>query len=180
MTTDSTVGTDGDGMAALAIGDAVAIGEDSYTSVTIKLKTLDNGKVAIAIGTAEGTAAAESPPGDGAYTGVETDFAVDGADLVIELTRTSSGDCETGSYESSTTMFRAIDISRVVDAIRTVSVELSQDGGCDDLDLDGNVAIAAFEVEVRGDDNFAGVDAFVLAVEDELSLSTVLATAASG
>jgi hypothetical protein len=54
------------------------------------------------------------------------------------------------------------------------------DSGDDPFELDGNIAVATFDAEVSGEDTLVAVDAYVLAIEDELSLSTVMITSAVG
>ena len=51
----------------------------------------------------------------------------------------------------------------------------------DDADLlEGNVAIATFDAQAVAEDTFVSVDAFALAIEDELSQSTIMITSAVG
>ena len=50
--------------------------------------------------------------------------------------------------------------------------------GDDPIDLQDNVAIAIFDVLASGNDTFVAVDVYALAIEDELSLSTVMITSA--
>ena len=68
-----------------------------------------------------------------------------------------------------------------VDFNELLAVEIAREGsyrGGDPIDLQDNVAIAIFDVLASGNDTFVAVDVYALAIEDELSLSTVMITSA--
>jgi len=68
-----------------------------------------------------------------------------------------------------------------VDFNELLAVEIAREGsyrGDDPIDLQDNVAIAIFDVLASGNDTFVAVDVYALAIEDELSLSTVMITSA--
>ena len=68
-----------------------------------------------------------------------------------------------------------------VDFNELLAVEIAREGSYrddDPIDLQDNVAIAIFDVLASGNDTFVAVDVYALAIEDELSLSTVMITSA--
>jgi len=68
-----------------------------------------------------------------------------------------------------------------VDFNELLAVEIAREGsyrGDDPIDLQDNVAIVIFDVLASGNDTFVAVDVYALAIEDELSLSTVMITSA--
>jgi hypothetical protein len=172
--------TDTSGMATVVYGDAVALGEDTLTLVDVKVDTKQCGRVTISNGKATAVAAAESADDGTAYADATTDVATTGADLVIiRMTNQSSGDTDS-SYDISATSFTAIDLPLNSRESMVVTPQNEYDSSDDPSDLQGNVAIVIFDAQVSGDDTLVIVDAYALAIEDELSLSTVMITSVVG
>ena len=175
--------TDTGGMATITYGDASAIGENTLTSVSIDVHTKEHNGMIVSKGTVTVGAWAEAPAGGTTYADATTDAAFSGADLVISRTTHQSGGDANGSYDVSAMNFKAIDLP--IDFNEPLAVEIAHDkyGGGDppiDLQLQGNVAISTFDSVASGNDTLVTVDAYALAIEDEISLSTVMITSAVG
>ena len=175
--------TDTGGMATITYGDASAIGENTLTSVNVSVHTNEHLRVTISNGKVMAVAEATSPDGGATYAATTTDAAFSGADLVISRTTHQSGSDADGSYDVSAMNFKAIDLP--IDFNEPLVVEIAHDKYDSgdhpiDLQLQGNVAISTFDSVASGNDTLVAVDAYALAIEDELSLSTVMITSAVG
>ena len=173
--------TDTGGMVTVTYGDASALGEDTFTSVSVNLRMNEHLRVTIVNGEVVAVAEAESPDGGDTYANATTDIAFSGADLVINRTTDQTGCDADGSYAISKTNCIAIDLP--IDFNEPLAVEIAQEqnyGGDDSIDLQGNVAIATFDVLASGNDTLVTVDAYALAIEDQISLSAVMITSAVG
>lgn len=177
----ATTSTGDDALAVVAYGDAVALGEDTLTSVSASITVTGNGAVTRAKGEIESIAVAESPT-DEEFAFAVNDVIMSGGDVVIVKTKSRSFDGDGESYFASTTKFIAINVP--VDLKNPVLVEIDNDMSLDDgdvyIDLEGNTSIAEFDVQAYGEDSLATVDVYSLAIEDEMSLATILAVAATG
>jgi hypothetical protein len=167
-----------DGMAIVAQADAIASGENTYTAVNTKVMLVDHGKVTVAGGSVKATASAQSPEDGSTFASAETDVDFEGADLVVVLGMDRSGGGSGSSYDYSATMFRAVDLPFYDGPTKVIDFGVWQSKAYTPLRVDGNLAKADFDVEARGENTFAHVDAFTLAVEDQLSISTTVSTAA--
>lgn len=179
----NTPGND-DGMVTVLYGDALAIGEDTLTRVDATSSIVDQGKKITAEGVVKAVAVAE---GDTTYAGADTDVLVDGADKVKIKTKEKIVQEEGVSYEVEVTKFKAVDRPNKDGETKVIIHEkaghkvVDDDHTDDDVDLlDGNVAIATFDAQAIGEDTFVSVDVYTLAIEDDLSQSTVLITSAVG
>lgn len=175
-----TTPTDADGMATVVYGDALAVGADTLTWVDAVLSMDDHGEVTIATGAVTATAAAEPSADETAFASAVTDVFVSGADIVIIKTHNKPDGGEGSSYDVSITKFKAIDIEHMDGATKVIYSDKTTHSAQATIDIDGNVAIASFDAQASGDNTFVGVDALVLAIEDELSQSTVMITSEVG
>jgi hypothetical protein len=174
----STAPTGTGGMATVVYGDAVALGEDTRTAVDAIVQTSEHSVLSISKGTVTAVASAESPDGGATYAGATTDVAFSDADrLIIRTTNASAGDANS-SYDMSETNFIAINLPHTTG--EPIVIQITNYSGDDPTELYGNLATVTFDAEASGGDTLVTVDAYVLAIEDELSLSTVLITSAIG
>lgn len=169
--------TDDGGLAAVLSGDAVAVGLDTQTSVEATVRLVDRPKVDLARGQITATAVAEGAGGEMLFTSATTDVAVAGADLVVALTRTLSYSEEGTSYTRSITRFIAIDIDGIELGQLVINLERDRQARHDpepDPSPSGNLATLAFDATATGENTFIDVRAETLAIEDRLSLSTLV------
>lgn len=177
----ATTSTGDTGMVVVAYGDALALGEDTLTSVSTSIKIKDKGGVTKAKGEIETIAAAESPDG-AVFVSAENDVTASGADHVIIKTTSKTFEGNGESYTVSVTKFKAIDIegkegpTKVVEHHNAKSIDDEHFG----IELNGNVSYAEFDVQASGENSLAIVDVYSLAYADELSITTIVATAATG
>ena len=117
---------DTDGLATFVVGDAVAIGEDTLSSVSATSRIVDSGNKIKAEGFVTATAVASSSPDATTLASADTNVAVVGADKVVVKTKEISIQDDEGSYSTSTTKFKAIDRSRTDDETQeTVNKQVS-------------------------------------------------------
>jgi hypothetical protein len=191
---------DADGLYAGAGVDGVALGDNTLTTGDISALVEDEGDVTSADLTATVVAISQSSDGD-AYTSAESDAYVAGdAEVLfgytVDADSTEQSEAGSVSTSSSTTTVTAYDIegsssgedtSFVADGT-SGDAAASGDGALvpsdeqqagtsstetDTVwDLDGNSAFLEIEAFAIGEDTFVSADAFVLVVEDELSLSS--------
>lgn len=88
-----------------------------------------------------------------------------------------------GHHDDGYEFEKEIDIEVEAEIDFDVDVEFDKDVDinvdvCADIDIDGNFASLVADVEAVGKDTLVEVDTAVLAVEDQLSSVTVVATAA--
>ena len=175
--------TDTGGMATITYGDASAIGENTLTSVSIDVHTKEHNGMIVSKGTVTVGAWAEAPAGGTTYADATTDLGVSGADRVSIKTKNESGGDDNGCYDISIMKFKAKDLPHDSDemVVKQMTHDTYDSGDHSiDLHLEGNVAISAFDALASGNDTFVAVDAYALAIEDQLSLSTVMITSAVG
>ena len=96
-------------MATFVDASAVAIGEDTLTSVNATVKTKEHGGVTITKGKIEIVAAAESPDGGPVYADATAAIAFSDADRVKIETKEKSGGDEDSSYDTLVMKFKAVD-----------------------------------------------------------------------
>ena len=177
MTSD-TLDDASDGMATELYGEAYAVGDETLTWVDVISSMVDHGEVAMATGEVTITAAAT---GEEAYTSAVSQIMVEGADIVIIKTKIASASSEAGSYDALVTKFKAIDIEHKEDGTMRVIYNDKKTYDADAIiDASGNIAIATVDAEVSGENTFLSVDASVLAIDNELSQSTVVVASAVG
>ena len=176
----TTSAADG-GMVTVLFGDAAAFGRDTLASVEATLGLTDHGNVTKATGVVVAVAISDGS-GDGtSFVLADTDVTVSGADKVHIKTSTIPVEQGGVSYEISVLTFNAMDYA-TKDGETTVKIhDKSPDTdhpGHDVLDftieLDGNVATATFAAQASADNSLVQVDASVLAVQDQLSVSDVM------
>jgi hypothetical protein len=175
---------DADGMIVYLEGDAIALGEDTLAAVDADLDLVDRGRVIIGKGVIESVAAAESGTGSRAFADAATFAEALGADRVRIKTKekTILGD---DAYSISITKIKAFDWAHKDDdpkidyrIKRTEKLDVDDPELDPGLDLDGNLATAAFDVDAVGEDTLVSVDASVVTVEDVLSDVLLTITAA--
>jgi hypothetical protein len=186
--TDTTPANGGD-MATVLVGIADAVGHDTFTSVdvTSTLTVHGHGNVTKAEGVVSATAIAEGSPEESLLAVAYTDVGISGADKVKVHTSTISFEQDGISYEVSVETFKAMDHAKkdgeTKVKIQDKSPDLDHPGHHNvdfATDLDGNVAIATFDVQATGHDSFVAVEATVLSVEDMLSSSAVVIVSTVG
>jgi len=184
---NATTSADDGGMVTVLFGDAAAFGRDTLASVEATLGLTDHGNVTKATGVVVAVAISDGS-GDGtSFVLADTDVTVSGADKVHIKTSTIPVEQGGVSYEISVLTFNAMDYANkdgeTTVKIQDKSPEIDHQGH-DVLEftiqLDGNVATAAFDAQTSADNSLTVVDASVLTVQDELSLSTIMITAAVG
>lgn len=182
---------DSDGLAAAVGGEASALGDDTLAAGSISAAMIDDGSVTSVDLSA--TMEAVSEDDESAFAWADTFAGVsDGAEVIVGYTveNDSSHQSSTGStaISTSTTNVTAYDIHPDTegdaasqtdsasgdDAPLTDGQQESRSGSIEDdasLDLDGNIALLEVDAVAVGDDSFVGVDAYLFAIEDELSIS---------
>jgi hypothetical protein len=139
---------------------------------------VDHGEVTIATGEVTATAISTD---EAAYTNAMTDLMVAGTDMAITQTKNTSGSADGSSYSASVTKFKAIDIEHKTDGTMKVIYSNKETDDADAaIDIDGNVAVATFDAQASGENTLVSVDASVLVIEDQLSLSTMMIDSAVG
>jgi hypothetical protein len=183
----TTTSADDGGMVTILFGDAAAFGQDTLASVEATLGLTDHGNVTKATGVVMAVAISDGSGDGNPFVLADTDVFVSGADKVHIKTSTIPVEQGGVSYEISVLTFKAMDHANK-DGEMTMKIhDKSPDTdhpGHDVLDLtiqlDGNVATAIFDAQASADNSLVQVEASVLAVQDELSLSTIMTTAAVG
>jgi hypothetical protein len=173
----TTTSADDGGMTSIVMGEATALGQDTLASVdaTSSLTLTGNGNVTKAKGEVTATAVGD------AYANTHTDVDIPGADKIHIKTSTISGEQNGVSYEISVTTFKAMDHQNKDDETKIKIQDKSPDidhQGHDNADLtiqlDDNVATVTFDAQASADNSLVQVEASVLAVQDELSVSAVM------
>jgi len=167
-------------LAASLFGNSVALGIDSETAVNASLKLVDHGHVTVAKGVVKASAIAEAPIDGTAFADAETSATFSGADIVLITTKEKSGGEDGNAYDISVLKFKAIDFEYWNGETIVIQVDKSLKHEHLHRDIDGNVATVDWDARALAENTFVGVDAFALAVEDQLSISTVLISAAIG
>jgi hypothetical protein len=183
----TTTSADDSGMAIVLTAEAIAIGQDTLTSVDATSNLTGNENVTKAKGKVTAISMADSPE-DGtefAITDIGVDFS--GADKIHIKSGERSGERDGISYEISVLDFKAIDHTNKDGETKVKIQDKSPEFGHhwqDSVDfviqLDGNIATATFDAQASADNSLVVVDAAVLAIEDELSLSAVTIISAVG
>jgi hypothetical protein len=183
---------DSDGLAAALGGEAIAVGEDTLAVGSISGMLVDDGSVTTLDGSATTAAASESSEGETAFTDAYTFAEVsDGAEFVLVINQETDISQQSASGNTSTstssTTIAAYDLQAIStgtqdpvlqapDAVNNgdASADPVADSPPDEsdgaLDLEGNIAVIAFNGLVVGEDTYVSTDAFAIAIEDELSL----------
>jgi hypothetical protein len=183
----NTPAADG-GMATVLVGDAVAIGEDTLTRVDATSSIVERSHKTVAKGVVKAVAVADPAEDGTAYVDAYTDVvSVSGADKARIKTHEKTVEKDGVTYEVSVTKFKAVDRlnkdgeTKVIVHQKSDRKSVDHHQTDDDADLlDGNVAIVTFDAQALGEDTLVVVDAYALAVEDQLSQSTVMITSAVG
>lgn len=175
-----TTTADSSGMAVLVYGDATGVGEDTLSVVNATVNVTDNGKVTKAKGKVVALAAAESETDGTAFANTATDVSAEGADKIKIKTKHITVNQDGESYDLTVTKFKVVDKANKDGPTKIIEKTKEVVDHDISLDLDGNVADLNFDVQSHATDSLVTVDAFALAVENELSVSTVMIVAASG
>jgi hypothetical protein len=179
-TTSVTTVTSSDtssGTATVLSGEALAIGDETLTWVDAISTMVDHGEVTIATGEVTATAISTD---EAAYADAMTDTMVAGADIVIIKTKNTSGSADGSSYDVSVTKFKVISVEHRDGAMRVIYSNKETHNADATIDIDGNVAVATFDAQASGENTLVSVDASVLVIEDQLSLSTMMIDSAVG
>jgi hypothetical protein len=170
-----------DGLAGTLGGEAVAVGDDTFTFGSITAEAGGGGYVSGLNGSATMTASGEASGDDTLFVSAET-FAgtSDGTEASFTFTADTSSTSQdtTGSTAtvSSTTTLSAINIETNTSGTSPSGSTGSTDTDwtfdvAGETDLDGNVAVLEFDAQAFGDETYVAADGFVLAIEDRLSMS---------
>jgi hypothetical protein len=176
---------DSQGMSAVLGGDASAVGTNTLSAGNLSGTLIDGGSATSAQLSASMVAASQSPTGTAVALADTFAGVSEGTEVLVGTTvqSASSTQSATGSAATatSTTNLTAYDIQHSTAGGDPV-VGTDATGGNDPLagadfaqanvNIDGNIAQIEFNALVVGDDSFVGVDAFVLAVNDQLSVSS--------
>ena len=158
------------------VGDAAAAGQETFTSVDATVDAGNLSNKSFVKGQITAVAVVEPIEGEQTFTDAFTDVSVTAADTIKIKTKIVSA----SNGETSETSFKATDHygedgdPKVTYKVKEKSVDEIP------IDPDGNVAIATFDAQATGENTLVQVDAAALAVEDELSLSTVVVVTAIG
>jgi hypothetical protein len=203
MTVQSASSDGSDGLSAALGGEAVALGEDTLTVGSVSAEMEDGGAVTTLDGTATMAAASEDPDGEAqALTDTFAEVSDSAEFVFVANVETSSNEQNkegSTATSTSTTQVTAYNLESSgdedgdVDAVDPVADdkptatdasestnEVSSSSPEADWNIDGNIAIAEFDAIAIGDDSFVNVDAFALAIEDELSASAVAVELGTG
>lgn len=158
------------------VGDAAAAGQETFTSVDATVDAANRGNKSSVKGQITAVAVVEPIEGEQTFTDAFTDVSVTAADEIkikTEIVSASNG-------ETSETKFKATD-QNGEDGDPNVTYKVKEKSVDEiPIDPDGNVATATFDAQATGENTLVQVDAAALAVEDELSLSTVVVVTAIG
>ncbi|RYH14259.1 MAG: calcium-binding protein [Alphaproteobacteria bacterium] len=172
------------GMAVMALGNADAIGHDSFSDAAVEIRLYQRGIVSLVLGTMTFTAYAASGPDEIAYATADTPVEAPGADIFIARTvhATGSGETDAGSWSiaSSTTTFFAMDVLHFGLAggplISILTKEITLDAV--DASVSGNLATFAVETQAFGDNTLNDVAVSAFALDNQLSTVSVQVTMA--
>jgi hypothetical protein len=170
------------GMKTVIWVDSLALGEDTLTLIDADVQTRESHWKTTTKGKIMVLSAAESPDGD-AFADTTADVSVEGADKIKINTHTKSGGDGDSAYEITIIKFKAVDFDKKTGEPTVIEKTTEKVDNADDLahlDLHGNRAMVMFDNQVNGHDTLADVDAYALAIEDELSQSTVILISAVG
>ena len=174
---------DSEGLSAAIGGEAIASGEDTLTQGSVSATMVDGGGGTSADLSATMTAVAESPDGETAFASADTFAEVsEGADFVFTLQKEIDGSeiDEAGSTATATSTIDvvAFDLSasdgQVLEPETVAPAEIVTTDAYvapAEEDLDGNFATLEFEATAIGENSLVAADVFVIAIEDELSMS---------
>jgi len=161
-------------------GQAIAVGEDTTTSMKLNLDVSDKKILSIAKGVSEGVAISRSDTGNGAYADVYGQFFSSEADIVIQRTDTTrnSWTNESGDWSAtvSTTSYLAIDLYWI-DIPQTriqISSDLPFESGTSGSVFSGNTAFGQAALTVDGDRSMTNFFLDVFTLEDSLSSTTLM------
>ena len=172
------------GMVVTALGNADAIGRNTFSDAAVEVQLYQRGLVSLTLGTLAFTAHALSGPGAPAYATAETQVEAAGADVFIARTVHASGAGETGtgswSAATTTTSFFAMDVQGFGLAggplISATTREVALDRA--DAAISGNLASFSVATQAFGDNTLNDVAVSALTLEDQLSTVSVQVTMA--
>ena len=164
------------GMAVTVAAGADAIGEHTFSSIRTNVTVVDRGLLTYAAGTSSAIAAALSASGS-AFATSYTQLDVSGADFTaIDTRHSEGGNAEGTSAVSAVDLdFFALDL-KWLDFSREAGRETSS--GAAEPNLSGNLADFSASIEAYGDNGYVDLQVDALALEDQLSSTTLLGTAA--
>jgi len=168
------------GSAVTVTSDATAIGDSTLTSVKSDVVVTKSNHVTKMQGTVVTVAAAESTDGDAPIATTMTDVSFAGVDKAIVKTKHKTIEDDGVVYDVTITKFKARDSDRKDGNADIKYITHDKTGGDIDAHLDGNLATVGYNAQAHGQDSLVVVDAYALALEDQLSVSTLVVTAAVG
>lgn len=195
-TTDTT---SGDGMAIEVVGEALAVGENTYAGAEVT--AVVDGSGAATSGYATATFEATGVSDDGGMTYADATVLTSqagGEERVVTVNSKTTSTQEQGDIQvwesSATSVVYALDVQEpeyVAPAPSTDAPPPDQEsdpppaqdsGGGDDYDvsLDGNIVVLDASVAAYGEDTLVELDTYAIAVEDQLSDVVVVAITAVG
>lgn len=158
-------------------GEAVAVGENAFTTVDSDAVIVDHGPVTRAKINIKATAVAT---GDSTYTSSDT-YVESNSDISILLNfEEGSLNYEGVSYDVSKAKFIGICLPNHVNSPgvskKVVVINHGEDASLD-LAPDGNIATLSLDAMVSGENTYLSAEVGLLAVEDTLSISSIEMTA---
>lgn len=169
-------------MALTLQGSTTAVGENTFTDATVTVSMVDRGRLSVAFGKATFTAAADAPGTDVAFAAADHNLQIDNADFTRIETRISSGQGvaqgRSWAQETVQTSFLAVNIEGLEFSNSSIT-ETHTSITKPTFDLSGNVAAFSVDVTSEGNNTVADVAVENIAVENQLSLTDVTATAAA-
>jgi Ca2+-binding RTX toxin-like protein len=177
-----------DALAVTFAGSTVAVGQDTLSQADVTVRVIDRGRFTFAYGQADLVASSLSDVTELAYAAVDAQWGIFGADITVEssLRLSGQGEINGGSWstEISRSGFFALDIEGISLVCEPDITLFRNDPRCSrgqqplqPPNLDGNVANASFDATAFGHDTFVDVVVDNLAVEGQLSNTSVAITA---
>ena len=160
-------------------GEATAVGEDTYSAISMTGRAADVGLVSYAVGKMSTTAAATTSGDSTAFASTTSYADIVGADLVLifnehgELAPLAGADV---AYSTSTTTFIAIDLEFWDGAPGPIVIEASREKRYDtaQIEIHGNTATVEASLQAVGKDTLVLIDSSALAIENTLSAAATL------
>lgn len=193
-TTDTT---SGDGMAIEVVGEALAVGENTYAGAEIT--AVVDGDGAATSGYASATFEATGASDDGGMTYADATVLtsqVGGEERVVTFDTKTTSTQEQGDVEvwesSATSAVYALDVQEPEyvspapptdnppQEIDPASVQDGGGGDYYDASLDGNIVVLDASVAAYGEDTLVELDTYAIAIQDQLSDVVVVSVTAVG
>ena len=170
-------------------GNAVALGDNTIAASSVSAAMVDHGSISTLDGSVATVAASNASGDNTAFASADTSADVAGAELAFAYTKdtnsTQQGDMGSVATATSATSLTAYDLhvpgigdnafsSDHLSLADSAPAASDQSGSSDaSLDLVGNFASTDFTGVAIADNGLVQVDAFALAIDNELSVSSV-------